>query len=298
MRVQIRCVTLILLTLFCCSSHLCNAQFTGLIKPLDCADYTGTVADYSTSYSTLYRDTENGTTSTYYEGIGSHPGVDIHRLRDGTGSSGAAIKAIYDGVISKKYVSDGTKKGWGNCLVIKHENNIPGVGIVYSCYAHMVKFEGNPSENQSVHKGDVLGYVGTTGNSTGPHLHFQIDKDYTDYGNGLHPYFPQDVNAPDKNGEVLKHTYNPMVFLKDHSNPTDLKDIYVDAANGNDGNSGDSSSPFKTVSKALESSTVERIFLRAGTYNEQGKGRPIKIRKKVRIIKWDGSGNARIAPTG
>jgi hypothetical protein len=192
-----------------------RAEFTGLIKPLDCAPYTGTKADYNTGYATLYRDTENHNYN-YYEGMGSHPGVDISKLSNGNSAFKAPVRAIYGGRIAKVYNSPDNKAyngGWGYCIVIRHEG-IPDAGTIFSCYGHMSRFERSWSQNDWINKGDIIGYVGNTGNSTGPHLHFQIDKDYN---GGVHPFFPKNVNAPDSKGDVLNHTISPMKFVQDHT---------------------------------------------------------------------------------
>jgi len=188
-----------------------QAQFTGFVKPLDCAAYTGTSADYNTSYTTLWRDSEDGNMS-YWEGMGSHPGVDIARLSNGQSANGQAVHAIYDGLVVQVNRDSRNGKGWGNCLLIQH-TNIPDAGTIYSAYGHMDRFEGNFVPGQTrVSKGQIIGYVGSTGKSTGPHLHFQLDRDL----GGNHPYFPNPVNQPDRNGRVLHKTINPMKFVQDH----------------------------------------------------------------------------------
>ena len=57
---------------------------------------------------------------------------------------------------------------YGNCVIIDHGNNIA------TLYAHQSKL--GTSVGASVSKGDVIGYVGSTGNSTGNHLHFEVRK--------------------------------------------------------------------------------------------------------------------------
>ncbi len=86
-----------------------------------------------------------------------HSGVDL------PASSGTKIFAAADGtVILSKYYG-----GYGNCVMINH-----GGGIV-TLYGHM-KTTPPVKVNQKVKAGDVIGYVGTTGRSTGNHLHFEV----------------------------------------------------------------------------------------------------------------------------
>ena len=272
-----------------------QSGFTGMVKPLDCANYIGTDADYSTSYSTLYRDNENGDTAPYYEGKGSHPGVDVSRLSNGQGDVGAPVKAIYDGVVaSVLYEAISHGHGWGNCLIIEH-TNVPDAGTIYSCYAHMSGFNGTWAKGQSVSKGQVIGYVGTTGNSTGPHLHFQIDKDYSDYS-GFHPWFPTSpitVNTPDSNGDVLRHTINPMKFVQDHmtvsGGSVDPANPYVDGSYGGT-QVGTAANPFKTVAQAISvaSTTQATVHIKPGTYSEK-----VSTSKHIHFVTW-GNGTVRI----
>ena len=55
---------------------------------------------------------------------------------------------------------------WGNLIVITHPNSYE------TWYAHLNGFK--VIENQEVKKGDIIGYVGTTGRSSGPHLHYEV----------------------------------------------------------------------------------------------------------------------------
>lgn len=87
-----------------------------------------------------------------------HSGVDI-----GGGNYGARIIAADDGTVSLSKWNG----GYGNCVIINHNNGYS------TLYGHM-KAASSLRVGQSVKKGDTVGYVGSTGNSTGPHLHFEI----------------------------------------------------------------------------------------------------------------------------
>jgi len=93
-----------------------------------------------------------------------HAGVD---LRD---EAGAAVKATAPG----KVVTAGWAGGYGNMVEIEHANGIS------TRYGHLSAI--NVTEGQSVQRGHVIGRVGSTGRSTGPHLHYEIrvDGDATD----------------------------------------------------------------------------------------------------------------------
>ncbi|WP_315307443.1 murein hydrolase activator EnvC family protein [Pseudoramibacter alactolyticus] len=91
-------------------------------------------------------------------GIGStnHQGIDI-----GAGQ-GAPIYASASGTV----IFAGTSGGYGNCVMINHGNGVT------TLYGHQSRIA--VSKGQRVNQGDVIGYVGSTGHSTGPHLHFGI----------------------------------------------------------------------------------------------------------------------------
>lgn len=88
----------------------------------------------------------------------------IYNAFDIAGSSGDAIYAIEKGtVVDKGFQSS----GFGNYVVIKHQNGL------YSLYAHL-KNSAKVSVGSSVERKQIIGYMGTTGNSSGNHLHFEL----------------------------------------------------------------------------------------------------------------------------
>jgi murein DD-endopeptidase MepM/ murein hydrolase activator NlpD len=90
--------------------------------------------------------------------------VRIHKGVDWAAPTGTPIMAAFDGTIS--YQGDGA--GYGNLVKIAHPDGRE------TRYAHMSKFAPNTAAGTVVKAGDVIGYVGTTGLSTGPHLHFEV----------------------------------------------------------------------------------------------------------------------------
>lgn len=91
-----------------------------------------------------------------------HSGVDIAGV-----GYGAPIYAANNGtVIVKK-----TSVAYGLYVVVNHNNGY------YTLYAHMSKFDNKYNVGDVVMRGQVLGYVGSTGYATGPHLHFELWKD-------------------------------------------------------------------------------------------------------------------------
>jgi murein DD-endopeptidase MepM/ murein hydrolase activator NlpD len=88
----------------------------------------------------------------------AHKGVDF------AAAVGTPIRASGDGVVDFA----GTQNGYGNVVVIKHWSNYS------TAYAHMSRFASNLRQGQKINQGDVIGYVGMTGWSTGPHLHYEF----------------------------------------------------------------------------------------------------------------------------
>lgn len=85
-----------------------------------------------------------------------HPGIDI------SAPIGTKVLAPADGIV----ISAGEKGGYGNAIVLNHQYGIA------TRYGHLSGFNVRPG--QRVKRGDVLGFVGTTGRSTAPHLHYEV----------------------------------------------------------------------------------------------------------------------------
>ncbi len=90
----------------------------------------------------------------------------FHAGMDFSAKSGTPIYATGDGVIYKARMS---KRGYGNHIVINH-----GFGYK-TLYAHMSKYI--VKKGQKIKRGDIIGYVGSTGTSVAPHLHYEVHKD-------------------------------------------------------------------------------------------------------------------------
>ena len=90
----------------------------------------------------------------------------FHYGMDFTAKKGIPIYATGNGVIKR---ADNRSSGYGKHIRIDH-----GFGYV-SLYAHLSKY--NVRRGQKVKRGDLIGYVGNTGRSRGPHLHYEIFKD-------------------------------------------------------------------------------------------------------------------------
>ena len=100
-------------------------------------------------------------------GMRKHP-IDgfnkMHRGTDFAAPIGTPIMASGDGTVKKA----GWCGGGGNCVVIKHNSTYQTV------YAHMSKFARGIRSGVKVRQGQTIGYVGSTGKSTGPHLHYEV----------------------------------------------------------------------------------------------------------------------------
>jgi len=90
----------------------------------------------------------------------------FHSGMDFTAPRGTPIYATGDGIVKR---ADSRSTGYGNHIRIDH-----GYGYL-SLYAHLYKYNVKP--NQKVKRGDLIGYVGSTGRSEAPHLHYEVWKD-------------------------------------------------------------------------------------------------------------------------
>ena len=100
-------------------------------------------------------------------GMRKHP-IDgfnkMHRGTDFAAPMGTPIMASGDGIVKKA----GWCGGGGNCVKIKHNSTYQTI------YAHMSKFARGIKAGVRVKQGQTIGYVGSTGKSTGPHLHYEV----------------------------------------------------------------------------------------------------------------------------
>jgi len=100
-------------------------------------------------------------------GMRKHPILGFNKMHKGTdfaAPEGTPIMASGDGVIIKA----GWCGGGGNCIKIKHNTTYQTV------YAHMKNFSKLAIPGSRIKQGQVIGYVGSTGMSTGPHLHYEV----------------------------------------------------------------------------------------------------------------------------
>ena len=100
-------------------------------------------------------------------GMRKHP-IDgfnkMHRGTDFAAPMGTPIMASGNGIVKKA----GWCGGGGNCVKIKHNSTYETI------YAHMSKFARGIKNGIRVQQGQIIGYVGSTGKSTGPHLHYEV----------------------------------------------------------------------------------------------------------------------------
>ncbi|MDY7219925.1 peptidoglycan DD-metalloendopeptidase family protein [Denitrificimonas sp. JX-1] len=115
-------------------------------------------------YARISSRFSNGRKHPILNKIRAHKGVDYAAPR------GTPIKATGDGRVSLA----GRKGGYGNTVVIKHGKHYQ------TLYAHMQGFAKGIRAGSNVKQGQIIGYIGTTGLSTGPHLHYEFQV------NGVH----------------------------------------------------------------------------------------------------------------
>lgn len=122
----------------------------------------------------------------------------FHNGMDFTAPQGTPIYAAGDGVITR---ADGNAAGYGEHIRIDH-----GYGYV-SLYAHLSKY--NVRVGQKVKRGDIIGFVGNTGRSQAPHLHYEVLKD-GEHINPVHFYY----------GSLTTEEYAEMLRISAQENQT------------------------------------------------------------------------------
>ena len=118
---------------------------------------------------TLMKTPINGARLSSSFGMRKHPILGFNKLHQGTdfaAPTGTPIMASGNGVVTmaQKY------KGYGNYILLKHNSNFK------TAYAHLSKYGRGIRKGVRVTQGQIIGYVGSTGMSTGPHLHYEVIK--------------------------------------------------------------------------------------------------------------------------
>tara|TARA_B100001093_G_scaffold100730_1_gene92830 strand:- start:1448 stop:2737 length:1290 start_codon:yes stop_codon:yes gene_type:complete len=148
-----------------------NLTLSGQDNSLYYFDKEGSEGHYDKSgksvQKALMKTPINGARLSSPFGIRKHP-IDgynkMHRGTDFAAPMGTPIMASGNGIIQKA----GWCGGGGNCIKIKHNSTYQTV------YAHMSKFARGMKRGVRVNQGQTIGYVGSTGKSTGPHLHYEV----------------------------------------------------------------------------------------------------------------------------
>jgi murein DD-endopeptidase MepM/ murein hydrolase activator NlpD len=142
------------------------------IMPISNHDLTRTASGYGARMHPIYKI------------VMPHSGMDF------TAPIGTDVYATGDGIVS---VVQASQRGYGNHIVIDH-----GFGYT-TTYAHLNKF--NVKRGQKVNRGDVIGYVGNSGTSVAPHLHYEVKLN----GNTVDPvnYYFEDL-TPDEYEQIIE----------------------------------------------------------------------------------------------
>jgi murein DD-endopeptidase MepM/ murein hydrolase activator NlpD len=145
---------------------------TPAIQPVSNKDLTRIASGFGYRIDPIYKTTK------------MHAGIDF------TAPQGTPIYATADGVVK---LAGNTGNGYGNHVVINH-----GYGYE-TLYGHMVRVKARPG--QQVKRGEIIGWVGSTGKSTGPHCHYEVHKN----GNRIDPvYFFYNDLSPDQFDRLLQ----------------------------------------------------------------------------------------------
>ena len=115
------------------------------------------------------------TTGMYYSSGGYHGAVDF----GSSGINGSPVYAVADGVV---ITTKALTTSYGNYIILYHPSS-----NLYTLYAHGQAGSISVSEGQTVKQGQQIMRVGSTGNSTGPHLHFEVRTSPGTYSNRVNP---------------------------------------------------------------------------------------------------------------
>jgi murein DD-endopeptidase MepM/ murein hydrolase activator NlpD len=147
-------------------------------------------------------------------GMRRHPIMGYSKMHQGVdfaAPTGTPIYAAGDGIVQFA----GYNGGYGNIVQIKHN------GMYVTAYAHASRIHPSVRRGARIHQGQVIAYVGSTGNSTGAHLHYEIRK----YGRQINPLGVQFASATNQlRGsqlasfkEHVRKVHQQLASLKDNS---------------------------------------------------------------------------------
>lgn len=203
--------------------HLFRQVPQDLLIDLPEYDQSEQIRTRNSSYSSVFYSVGHmGSYATGAENSGSHPGVDI-RVPIGT-----PVRSVANGIVEK--IKNGG--GFGLVVIIRHPN-VPDperpsrTTTLYSSYAHLQS--SMVTEGMVVQKGEHIAYSGDSGYASGPHLHFQMDKESAPF----HPYWPftdseakrarlsisQAVDTGLHSNRLKQFTVHPMLYVQANYQP-------------------------------------------------------------------------------
>lgn len=138
--------------------------------------------------------------------IRPHTGVDL------AAPLGTPVYSIGDGQVT--FI--GWEGAYGNIVKIQHNDKY------LSIYAHLLRFAPNLSKNTSVKRGQLIGYLGQTGNATGPHVHFEV-RTYNVPVNPLTVPLPQASSVPSSQIKAFKARAQNLIAALNYYQKTKLK---------------------------------------------------------------------------
>ena len=148
-----------------------DLRLSGTNNPLYYFDKKGSKGHYDENgrsvKKALMKTPINGARLSSAFGMRKHPIDGYNKMHKGTDFAapmGTPIMASGSGVITRARWCG----GGGNCIKIKHNSTYETI------YAHMKNFARGIKEGARIKQGQIIGYVGSTGNSTGPHLHYEV----------------------------------------------------------------------------------------------------------------------------
>ena len=145
--------------------------------------------------------------SSYFNLRRKHPilnKIRAHKGVDYAASTGTPIMASGDG----KVVHRGRKGGYGNTVILRHGNTYT------TLYAHMSKYARSTGVGSRVKQGQIIGYIGSSGLATGPHLHYEFRVNGV-HRNPLKVKLPSAKPLPDSEMDRFQASIQPLVVQMD-----------------------------------------------------------------------------------